>query len=86
MLPTSPDLLQIFYYQPEKFLQALNSHPTPNTLKKLHLISYRERFSHKKDFFFFSIAHSLFLLFSLCFGMDFFFPLCVIYRRLLGVG
>ena len=67
MLPTSPDLLQIFYYQPGKFLQALNSHPTPNTLKKLHLISYRERFSQKKDFFFvfFFCSLSSSLVFSL---------------------
>ena len=81
ILPTSPDLQQIFYYQPGKFLQALNSHPTPNTLKKLHLISYRERFSHKKDFFFLSCSLSSSLAFSLFWDE---FPLLLhacIYRR-----
>ena len=32
MLPASPDLLQIFYYQPEKFYKLTTHTPIPNTL------------------------------------------------------
>ena len=33
MLPTSPDLPQIFYYQPEKFYKFTTHTPIPNTLR-----------------------------------------------------
>ena len=33
MLPTSPDLLQIFYYQPGKFYKLITHTPIPNTLR-----------------------------------------------------
>ena len=34
MLPTSPNLLPIIYYQSGKFLQAFNSHPDPKYTQK----------------------------------------------------
>ena len=62
MLPTSPDMLQIFYYQPVKFLQALNSHPDPKYTQKITRNFLKKIFCEK---FFFSPSLLLFLC-SLC--------------------